>query len=127
MTPDLLNSGHSSADAILIRGLELPVKIGVPAEEREGWQTLRADLELELRAAVETMGDRIDETVDYDRVARRMRTLAAEKPRQLIETLAGEMAAVLLAEFRVRRVTVTLRKRILPGVDDVGVRITREA
>ncbi|MCU0514138.1 MAG: dihydroneopterin aldolase [Anaerolineae bacterium] len=114
-------------DAIVIRGMELPVQIGVPDEERQGWQTLRADLELELDARVEIMADEIDATVDYDRVTRHVRALAAARPRRLIETLAGEIAAAILGAFPVKRVTVTLRKRILPAVDDVGVRITRSA
>jgi dihydroneopterin aldolase len=114
------------ADAILIQGLELPVQIGVPDEERAGWQTLRADLELQLRGRVEEFGDEIDATVDYDAVARQVRALAAERPRRLIETLAGEIVAALLARWNLAAVTVTLRKRILPGVDHVAVRITRE-
>jgi len=113
-------------DAILIQGLELPVQIGVPDEERAGWQTLRADLELRLRGRVEEFGDEIDATVDYDAVARQVRALAAERPRRLIETLAGEIVAALLARWNLAAVTVTLRKRILPGVDHVAVRITRE-
>ena len=113
-------------DAILIQGLELPVQIGVPDEERAGWQTLRADLELRLRGRVEEFGDEIEATVDYDAVARQVRALAAERPRRLIETLAGEIVAALLARWNLAAVTVTLRKRILPGVDHVAVRITRE-
>jgi len=113
------------ADAILIQGLELPVQIGVPDEERAGWQTLRADLELQLRGRVEDFADEIEATVDYDAVARQVRAMAAERPRKLIETLAGEIAAALLERHELASVTVTLRKRILPGVDHVGVRISR--
>ena len=113
-------------DCILISGLELPVRIGVPEEERAGWQTLRADLELRLRGRVEAMGDDLSATVDYDAAARQVRALAAEKPRCLIETLAGEIAELLLRQTALSGVTVTLRKRILPGVDDVAVRVVRE-
>lgn len=119
----MMNDGP--ADAILIHGLELPVQIGVPDEERAGWQTLRADLELELRGRVETFGDEIDATVNYDAVARQVRELAAERPRKLIETLAGEIVAALLERYDLAAVTLTLRKRILPGVDHVAVRISR--
>ncbi len=116
------------ADTILIHGLELSTRIGVPEEERAGWQTLRADLELRLRGRVETFGDDLAATVDYDAVARQVRALAAERPRRLIETLAGEIAALLLEKHpQLAGLTVTLRKRILPGVDDVAVRVTRPA
>ncbi|MDH4477332.1 MAG: dihydroneopterin aldolase [Verrucomicrobiaceae bacterium] len=113
------------ADRILINGLELPVQIGVPDEERAGWQTLRADLELELVGRVEDFGDDLSATVDYDAVAREIRQLAAERPRRLIESLAGEIAQAVLMRPLVCGVTVTIRKRILPGVDDVAVRIHR--
>lgn len=113
------------ADAILIQGLELPVQIGVPDEERAGWQTLRADVELRLRGRVEDFGDEIEATVDYDAVAKQMRALAAERPRKLIETLAGELVAALMQRWDLAGITLTLRKRILPGVDHVAVRIRR--
>jgi 7,8-dihydroneopterin aldolase/epimerase/oxygenase len=112
-------------DRILINGLELPVRIGVPDEERAGWQTVRADLELELVGRVEDFGDDLSATVDYDAVAREIRQLAAERPRRLIEGLAGEIAKVVLVRPLVCGVLVTIRKRILPGVDDVAVRIYR--
>lgn len=115
-----------SADCILINGLELSARIGVPEVERAGWQTLRADVELRLRGRVEDFGDDLAATVDYEAVAGQVRALAAERPRRLIETLAGEIAAALLDNEALQGVGVTLRKRILPGVDDVAVRITRE-
>jgi dihydroneopterin aldolase len=116
---------ETAADRILINGLELPVQIGVPDDERAGWQTLRADLELELVGRVEDFGDDLSATVDYDSVAREIRQLAAERPRRLIESLAGEIAQAVLVRPLVCGVTVTIRKRILPGVDDVAVRIHR--
>ncbi len=116
---------ETAADRILINGLELPVQIGVPDEERAGWQTLRADLELELVGRVEDFGDDLSATVDYDAVAREIRQLAAERPRRLIERLAGEIAQALLVKPLIGGVLVTIRKRILPGVDDVAVRIHR--
>jgi dihydroneopterin aldolase len=112
-------------DRILINGLELPVQIGVPDEERAEWQTVRADLELELVGRVEDFGDDLSATVDYDAVAREIRQLAAERPRRLIEGLAGEIAQAVLVRPLVCGVLVTIRKRILPGVDDVAVRIHR--
>jgi|LakMenEpi03Aug12_release.lakeMendotaPanAssembly.Ray.scaffolds.fasta_scaffold108729_2 dihydroneopterin aldolase len=116
---------ETAADRILINGLELPVQIGVPDDERAGWQTLRADLELELVGRVEDFGDDLSATVDYDAVAKEVRLLAAERPRRLIERLAGEIAQALLVKPLIGGVLVTIRKRILPGVDDVAVRIRR--
>lgn len=112
-------------DRILIQGLELPVQIGVPDEERASWQTLRADLALSLIGRVESFDDELQETVDYDAVAKQVRALAAERPRKLIETLAGEIANALLERQAICAVSVTIKKRILPGVDYVAVTINR--
>lgn len=113
------------SDCIHLRGLELPVRIGVPEEERAAWQTLRADISLTLAGRFEEMQDDLSATVDYAAVALRLRALAAERPRQLIETLAAEMAQCLLTEFQVTSVGIELKKRILPGCDHVAVSLTR--
>lgn len=112
-------------DCIHVRGLELRTQIGVPAEERAGWQTLHADVTLRLSGRFEQMYDELAGTVDYAAVAERLGALAAERPRALIETLAAEMAALVLNEFGVSSVSIELRKRILPGTDHVAVSLTR--
>lgn len=112
-------------DEIRLLGLDLPVQIGVPEEERAGWQTLQADVVMQVARRFETMADDLTCTIDYSAVAIRLRNLAAERPRQLIETLAAEMSQCILSEFGAKGVTLTLRKRILPGCDCVAVHLTR--
>ncbi|MDZ4287686.1 MAG: dihydroneopterin aldolase [Prosthecobacter sp.] len=112
-------------DEIHLRGLDLPTRIGVPEEERAGWQTLQADVTLRLATRFESCAEDLTRTIDYAAVAARLRTLAADCPRKLLETLAAEISACLLAEFAAASVTVELRKRILPGTDWVAVRVTR--
>lgn len=118
-------SPSAPPDQIHLRGLDLSVQIGVPDEERAAWQTLQADITLTLPTRFEDMQDDLSQTVDYAAVATRLRSLAAEHPRRLIETLAAEMAQCLLAEFQAHTAKVTLRKRILPGCDHVAVCLTR--
>jgi dihydroneopterin aldolase len=118
---------NANPDEIHLRGLDLPARIGVPDEERAGWQNLRLDLVLRTACRFEAMADDIQATPDYAAVAARVRALAAERPRRLIETLAAELAACLLAEFPVVSVSVEVRKRVLPGCDEVSVKLTRTA
>ena len=47
--------------------------------------------------------------------------------RKLIETLADQLAAALLAEFSLRWIEITIRKFILPNAEWVSVSIRREA
>ncbi|MDB6138018.1 MAG: Haloacid dehalogenase domain protein hydrolase [Verrucomicrobiaceae bacterium] len=115
------------SNEILINGLDLPVLIGVPDDERSRWQVLNADMVICPRLVFEKMADQISSTVDYQAVAHAVAALAAARPRHLIETLAAEIAALVLAEFAVHSVSVTLRKRILAGTDNVAVKIVRTA
>lgn len=112
---------------IFIEGLELPVCIGVPDAERSAWQVLRANVWMRPKNDFTAMNDDIAATVDYEAVANRLRALAAERPRHLIETLAHEMAGVVLGEFGAMWVRVEIRKRILPGTEAVGVALERAA
>lgn len=113
-------------DAIIIRGLELPVRIGVPETERAVWQVITADVTLTLRRGFSMMRDDLAETVDYEAVANQVKALAGERPRKLLETLAAEIVSRLLQIEIISAVEVELRKRILPGVDHVAVRMRRE-
>ena len=114
-------------DQIHLTGLQLRCHIGVPDEERAAAQLLHADLVLHLRGRFEDMADDIARTTDYAAVATRLEQVAAAKPRRLIETLAAELAQVVLEEFAAAQVEITLRKRILPQTDHVAVRLVRAA
>lgn len=115
----------TSADVIEIVGLDLPVRIGVPAEEREDWQALSADITFGLKGGFDSMEDDLGRTLDYSVAALEARRIAAARPRQLLETLASELVQHFLASSAVVSVAVTLRKRILPGVDHVAVKMFR--
>ncbi len=113
---------ESFKDVILIRRLAVSCFIGVPEEERAEAQTLYLSLEITPERRFSSLQDRISDTVDYDRVARRTVELAAERPRRLIETLADEVAVMVLSEFAARQVTVEIEKHILPETEAVLVR-----
>lgn len=107
---------------ILIRGLRVNCLIGVPDEERAGPQEIELDLTIEPHAPFDTMNDDVGNTVDYAMVCNRLGDEAAARPRRLIETLAVDLARLVLREFPCRAVTIDIRKFILPETDWVGVR-----
>ena len=100
-------------DRILIDGLELSSCIGVPDEERATAQRLTANLVLEPIRDFTALGDALENTVDYFRVCAEVKALALARPRRLIETLAEDLAALLLTRFALRAVEIELRKYIL--------------
>jgi dihydroneopterin aldolase len=111
---------------ILIAGLRVKTRIGVPDEERLGEQELEFDLRIQPARAFVEMQDRLEDTIDYAKVCERVAEIASAKPRKLIETLADEIAEMILNEFHARRVEVELRKFILPQTRHVAVRCVRE-
>ncbi|MEM6911730.1 MAG: dihydroneopterin aldolase [Verrucomicrobiota bacterium] len=115
-----------TAGCIRIHELELPTYIGVPEEERATQQVVRASVNLFPRGGLEGLGDEMERSLDYYVVAQRLKALAAQRERKLIETLAEDLVEGLWAEFSLRRVEVELRKYILPDASYVSVSLVRE-
>jgi FolB domain-containing protein len=115
-----------NSDWIEIRGQRVSTHIGVPDAERAAAQEVLVDLRLVPLRNFSRMPDDIAVTVDYFAVSQRVAVVAAEKPRQLIECLADDIASMVLREFAVRRVAVTVRKFILPDTEHVAVQCERE-
>ena len=114
-------------DTIHISGLQLPVRLGVPDEERERWQTVEVDVSLVTTGGFGELEDDLERTVDYEGLSLDLRDLAAARPRKLLETLADELATLALEHELVEEVTLTLRKFVLPGTKCVAVSVKRSA
>jgi len=113
-------------DEIEIRRLAVQSHIGVPDEERANPQTLWITIRMRPSQGFHGLQDKVENTVDYYEVSRRLIALAAQKPRNLIETLATEIAHFLLSGYPLSCVDVEVEKRILTDADSVSVRIKRE-
>jgi 7,8-dihydroneopterin aldolase/epimerase/oxygenase len=113
-------------DQILISKLVLSTQIGATEREREKPQRMLATITLEPTAGFAELNDDLARTVDYDAAAQAARTLAANGARVLVETLAEDLATMLLLRFPISAVEVELHKFILPDTEFVGVRIRRE-
>ena len=103
-------SGKALMDKIRIVDLPVFCFIGVPEIERASAQELRIDAELTLDVRAAARGDDFSHAVDYAAAARMLVDTAKERCRKLIETLAEDAAAALLATFPVERVRVRVRK-----------------
>lgn len=118
----------SNMDIIFIRKLLLETAIGVHQWEREQRRVLRLDLELgtDIRAAAAS--DDLRQTLDYQAIADAVRSLVAQRQVQLLETLAEEIAALLLQQFPVRWLRLRLQKHGVPsGATAAGILIERHA
>lgn len=112
-------------DTIEIRRLQVSAHIGVPDEERAEAQTLWITVRLVPGQGFDGLADDIARTVDYHAVALEIQTLAASKPRNLIESLAVETADWLLGRHPLKSVAVTIEKHILPDTECVAVHVVR--
>ena len=112
-------------DTIEIRRLRIQTHIGVPDEERAAPQTLLVTVRMVPSQGFAGLSDEISRTIDYHAVAVEIQALAAVRPRRLIETLAVEIADLLLGAHPLCSVGVTIEKHILPDTECVAVHIER--
>ncbi|MGI9252648.1 MAG: dihydroneopterin aldolase [Thermomicrobiales bacterium] len=117
-------------DEVFLEGMRFYAYHGVNPEERTRGQRFSVDVRMrcDLRAA--GTSDDLARTVNYSAVAKRVRAIVEGEPRDLIEAVAEEIAAEVLAGFPpVALVRVTVRKPEvgLKGMflDAAGVTITR--
>lgn len=111
---------------IRIEGIELFAHIGVPDDERSAPQRLTVNITFWPRRSSRELNDDILRAVNYAAVCDEVSKLGQIRHDRLIETLADAIASHLLVTFEIRRVTLELRKYILPGVEFVSVMVTRE-
>ena len=118
------------SDRVFLEGMRFYAYHGANPEERTGGQRFIVDVEIgaDLRDAGET--DDLAKTVNYSQVFKRVRAIVEGEPRSLIESVAEEIAAVILRDFPgARDVRVTMRKPevAIKGsiLDAAGVTILR--
>ncbi len=117
---------RTAMDLIYVRNLRVDCVIGVFEWERRIRQTVAIDLDIAADIARAARADRIEDTVDYKAIAKRVIEFVNQSQFQLVETLAEKVAAIVLAEFPVPWVRVRINKKgALRHATDVGVVIER--
>ena len=115
------------SDRIFLRGLSTQCIIGFIDWERRTPQTLQIDLEIPCDCTRAARSDEVEDTVDYKRVAKRVLGWVPTTKFQLVETLAHHLALLLVSEFDLEWIRVSVNK---PGAirdsRDVGVCVERQ-
>jgi dihydroneopterin aldolase len=113
-------------DIVFIRELRIDTVIGIYDWEREIRQTVVFDLEMGADVSKAGATDAIEDTLDYKAVSKRLIEFVRASEFQLVETLAERCAAIVLEEFDVPWVRMTLNKvGAVSAARDVGVIIER--
>ena len=114
-------------NSITLTDLEVHYHVGVPDAERAQPQRLLLTVEMRHDFARAVASDDLHETIDYYAVSRRLLAFGEGRSWKLIEKLASDIAAMVLADFGATAVTVEVKKFIIPEARHVSVRLSRSA
>ena len=115
-------------DIIFLSGLTTECTIGIWDWERRVKQKVVVDLEMGADIRRAAGSDRIDDTLDYKRVSKRLLQFIGDSEFQLVETLTERIAELVITEFSVPWVRVRLNKQgAIRGSRDVGILIERSS
>jgi dihydroneopterin aldolase len=113
-------------DIVFIRELRIETVIGIYDWERNIRQPVILDLEMGADITRAAASDAIEDTLDYKAVCKRLIEFVEASEFQLVETLAERCAEIVLQEFQVPWLRLTLNKiGALSTARDVGVIIER--
>jgi dihydroneopterin aldolase len=115
-------------DIVFLHGLKVQCVVGIWEWERRTTQTVIIDLDMGTDIRRAAASEKIEDALDYKRVAKRVSAFVAESGFQLVETMAERVAGLLLEEFGLPWCRVRINKKgAIRGAGDVGVLIEREA
>jgi len=114
-------------DKILIRDLVVRCVLGLTDEERREKQDVVINLVLHADLLPAGQDDRLDASIDYRDLKKRVLALAEASSFRLVEALAEHIASLCLEHPRVQRVDVRVEKpSALRFARTVGVELRRE-
>lgn len=102
------------ADRIELRGLTVRGHHGVFEHERRDGQDFIVDVTVWIDLAAAAASDDLADTLDYGALAQRAADVVGGPPRNLIETVAAELAEGVMTDERVHAVEVALHKPNAP-------------
>ena len=113
-------------DIIFISELAVETIIGIYEWEREIKQPVVFDIEMSGDCARAALTDAVDDTLNYKAVAKAVIGFVETSECQLVETLAEQVASLILSEFDVQWLRIKVNKRgAIRGAAGVGVVIER--
>jgi len=113
-------------DLVFINQLVVETTIGAYEWEKTITQTLKLDIEMAWDNSAPAKNDDLTLALDYATVSQRLTTWFSEQKIELIETAAERVAAMLLQEFSISWLRLTIHKPdAVANASGVGVTIER--
>jgi 7,8-dihydroneopterin aldolase/epimerase/oxygenase len=120
--------GGSVADRITVTGLKVRGHHGVYEHEKRDGQDFLVDITVWIDLADAAAQDDLAQTLDYGELAERAAAVVAGPSRNLVETVAAEIADGIMLDERAYAVEVTIHKPSAPislPFTDVAVTMRR--
>ncbi|OIN03776.1 dihydroneopterin aldolase [Oceanisphaera psychrotolerans] len=115
-------------DKVFVQALEVLTTIGAYEWEKSIKQKIRFDLEMRHDNRPAALGDDLTKALDYAALSQKVTRHAEQNHVELVETMAEQIAQLILAEFPVHSVKVRLTKPgAVANAAGVGVEIERFA
>ncbi len=113
-------------DIVFIRELQIETVIGIYDWERKIRQIISLDIEMAADIRQAAKSDNIDDTLSYKTVAKRLIEFVEQSEYELVEALAEKICSIIIEEFSVPWVKLSLSKPgAVRGSKAVGVIIER--
>ena len=113
-------------DKVFINNLAVEAIIGIFQWEREVRQLISIDIEMDFDNKQAAKSDNIEDALNYKLVGKRITGCVKNSKFKLVEALAENISKIILKEFPVSKVKVTLSKPgAMRGSDSVGISIVR--
>ena len=113
-------------DKIVLTDLRVDAVIGIWDWEKRNSQSISIDLEMQTETKKISQSDSIEDALDYKAVSKRVKQFTEESQFNLIETLAEEVATIILDEFDVHWLKLRVSKPFaIRDSKNIGVCIER--
>ncbi len=113
-------------DIIILHGIETNCVVGVWEWEKQITQKIIVDIDMAADIAKSAASDELEDTLNYKAVAENVIEMLEASRFQLIETMAEEVAKLIMEKFSAPWVKVRINKGgAVKNVKNVGVQIER--
>ena len=113
-------------DKIILTDLRVDAVIGIWDWEKRNPQNISIDLEMQTDTKKSSQSDSIEDALDYKKVSKRAKQFIQDSQFNLIETLAENLAQIILEEFDVQWLKLSISKPYaIRDSKNIGVCIER--
>ena len=112
----------SDSVTVAIHEFKLPCHLGCIDEERRRLQVVVVNLEAVVSVPGAQTSDSIGDCIDYRDITKRLEQVASEQEWRILEKMTFDLSTDLLMKFpAIQRITISIRKNVLPGAQGVTV------